>query len=53
MFLLVEDIYKKVGYSNNKYFNVKGATKVQVKIIFMTRTKIGENTARIWNCHFS
>ena len=35
------------------YVFFKGATKSYPKIIFVSTTKIGENTTNISNCHFS
>ena len=45
-----ENIYI-ITYSRIGVF--KGATKLQPKIIFVSATKINENTTNILNCHFS
>ena len=41
-------IMKKSRLRNNSL--LKGATKLQRKIIFVSATKIGENTTNILNC---
>ena len=60
MFLSIQKKYCNF-YVNNKVRNInsyitdciKGATKSYRKIIFVSATKIGENTTNILNCYFS
>ena len=44
---------KKKKRKNSKMTHFKGATKSYRKIIFVSATKISENTTNILNCYFS